>query len=166
MASHTEMVNQWLAELNLGPNASFDEMGLLEFTDENGKTVRLELVDDDLIFYSELLPLPAEPRQRLELMRKALEMNRFCLETKGCTVSLSADDAGLALCYRAAVAFIGPGAFSPLFGNFLTAADTVRETLSAAIRADTDDDIEAETNPLPVSPEKKESAPGWFGGFA
>ena len=115
------------SELGLPLGLDGDNACRLDFNEGLSCTLELGPDDDSLFLYGELIPLPGDGHEKL--LREALGLNLYGLETGGGAIALDTEANALMLCLHLPPAMLAPEQTRDLIGDFVLRLDHLREHL-------------------------------------
>jgi hypothetical protein len=123
MKSNKNEISVWLKNigLQLGLSLSLNENGGAYLDCTDGTQVLIEVPDEGGIFcfYTPLLRLPDDIHKQCDVMKKALAMGNFSLETGGASFGFDARTNSLLLTFAERIELIDEDTFAECLGRFI-----------------------------------------------
>lgn len=129
-----DILKSWFNETahTAGLDAEFDEDGVctLEISEEIPVAIAVSDSNPDLFVMVALVaPLSGDPLTDLVLMKRALILNRFQLETAGGTLAIGPHTGAINFVFTHAFEKTDDTVFGNIFGNFITTSQRLRQEL-------------------------------------
>ena len=136
MNASQQQLNQWLGDLgrSLGTELSLDADGSTCIACDNDVKVFVEMPDDSplLCLYSPMARLPDDLQAQNALLRHALELNLFSLETGAACLALDTRTQTLALTFAVAFEALDAESFAEALGDFIELASDMAHRMAQA----------------------------------